>query len=137
MVWGQGELFPSANKMDVTVIKMLLRKYPKMVEIVNGLQEREELTSYEEAILKKWVPTIRNIELAIESILDPEIKQIMKYRFINRNPRKAAVIKWSSFTGRSLDRKIQEGTESVAGTLKLLGISTESIAETLKLLGTI
>lgn len=52
MVWGQGELFPSANKMDVTVIKMLLRKYPKMVEIVNGLQEREELTSYEEAILK-------------------------------------------------------------------------------------
>jgi hypothetical protein len=122
MVWEQGELFPSANKADVMATKMLLRKYPRMVEIVNGLQARSELTSDEEAILKKWSPTIKNIELAIESILDTEIKQIMKYRFISRNPRKAAVIKWSSFTGRSLDRKIQEGTESVAGTLKLLGI---------------
>ena len=122
MVWEQGELFPSANKVDIIATKMLLRKYPDMVKIVSGLQERDELSADEETILKKWAPTIRNIELAIESILDAEIKQIMKYRFINRNPRKAAVSKWSLFTDRSLDRKIQEGTESVAGTLKLLGI---------------
>lgn len=122
MVWGQGELFPSAKKVDVMATKVLLRKYPKMANIVNGLNDRKELTTEEEATLKKWKPIIMNIELAIESILDSEIREIMKYRFVDLHPRKAAVIKWSSFTGRSLDRKIQEGTESVAGTLKLLGI---------------
>ncbi|WP_340395280.1 hypothetical protein [Paenibacillus sp. FSL E2-0177] len=122
MVWEQGELFPSANKADIAKTKMLLRKYPDMMLIVNGLQVRTELSADEEAILKKWGPTIKNMELAIESIIDDEVKQIMKYRFISRNPRKAAVTRWSSFTDRSLDRKIQEGIESVAGTLKLLGI---------------
>ncbi|AIQ17055.1 hypothetical protein H70357_10580 [Paenibacillus sp. FSL H7-0357] len=122
MVWEQGELFPSANKADIVATKMLLRKYPKMAGIVNDLKGRSELTAEEAATLKKWTPIILNIELAIKAITDAEIREIMKYRFVDLHPRKAAVIKWSAFTGRSLDRKILEGTESVAGTLKLLGI---------------
>ncbi|ASA25411.1 hypothetical protein [Paenibacillus donghaensis] len=122
MVWEQGELFPRANKGDIQVTKMLLRKQPDMVKIVQALSERTELTADEAACLKKWGPVVQNVELAINSIIDREIREIMQYRFILRHPRKAAVIKWSSFTGRSLDRKIDEGTEAVAGTLKLLGI---------------
>lgn len=122
MVWEQGELFPRANKADIQTTKKLLRKHPDMKKIVKGLQEREQLTTEEEAIINKWGPTVKNVELAIESIPDSEIRLIMQYRFINCYPRKAAVTKWSSFTDRSLDRKIEEGTEAVAGTLKLLGI---------------
>lgn len=122
MVWEQGELFPSANKADVRATKMLLRKYPDMAYIVNNLIERDGLSEVEESLLQKWGPTVRNIELAIESIRDKEIKDIMKYRFISLYPRKAAVTKWSAFTDRSLDRKISEGIEMVASTLKMLGI---------------
>ncbi|MEK3963534.1 hypothetical protein [Paenibacillus sp. FSL H7-0323] len=122
MVWGQGELFPSASAVDVEITKVLLRKYQKMEITINGLKLRDSLTAKEKSTLKKWDPIINNIELAIHAILDLEIKEIMEYRFIDRNPRKAALVKWSIFTERSFDRKIQEGTESVAGTLKMLGI---------------
>lgn len=122
MAWEQGELFPSATKVDVKMTKVLLRKYPKMAVTVNGLKQRVVLGEEEESTLNKWGPIIENIELAIEAILDEEIKEIMKYRFIDKYPRKAAVIKWSSFTDRSFDRKVHEGAESVAGTLKMLGI---------------
>ncbi|ETT45236.1 hypothetical protein C162_21908 [Paenibacillus sp. FSL R7-269] len=122
MVLEQGELFPSATEVDIEITKVLLRKYPKMAITVNGLKLRGSLSPKEKSTLKKWDPIIRNIELAIHAILDLEIKEIMQYRFIDRNPRKAALIKWSIFSERSFDRKIQEGTESVAGTLKMLGI---------------
>ncbi|WP_379142334.1 hypothetical protein [Paenibacillus sp. sgz500992] len=122
MVWEQGELFPSADKSDVDRTRILLEEYSTMVDIVSGLKEREVRSAAEEKLLREWEPAIHNIVLAIEAIKNREIRDIMKYRFLNFYPRKAAVVKWHSFSERSLDRKILEGIGMVASTLKMLGI---------------
>ncbi|WP_217696533.1 hypothetical protein [Paenibacillus odorifer] len=108
--------------MDFEKAKQLLQDLPRLKGIEIDLKGREHVTEEESAVLKQLTPTIANVELAINSIRDLEIREIMKYRFINMHPRWAAIRKWGRMTERSVDRKVEEGTEAVAGTLKLLGI---------------
>ncbi|MCY7484416.1 hypothetical protein [Paenibacillus alvei] len=118
---GQLEFFPRATEEDVKAVKALVEKYPTMKRRVEVLSNKAELTDIEKKVYREYSSDIESIETAIESIADYEIRQIMKYRFIENYPRKSAVVKWRTFTDRTLDRKIVEGFEVMADVLKLYG----------------
>lgn len=118
---GQLEIFPRATAEDIKTVKAMVDKYPTMKRRVEVLSKKAELTAIEKKVYKEYSTNIENVETAIESIADSEIRQIMKYRFIENYPRKSAVVKWRTFTDRTLDRKIVEGFEVMADVLKLYG----------------
>ncbi|MCY9758952.1 hypothetical protein M5X06_28010 [Paenibacillus alvei] len=118
---GQLEFFPRATEEDVKTVKALVEEYPTKCRRVDVLSKKAELTPLERKIYGAYLNDIENVETAIESIADDEIRQIMKYRFILNHPRKSAVVKWRTFTDRTLDRKVVEGFKSMADVLKLYG----------------
>ncbi|MCY7485796.1 hypothetical protein [Paenibacillus alvei] len=118
---GQLEFFPRATEEDVKTVKALVERYPTMKRRVEVLSKKAELTAVEKKVYKEYSTDIENVETAIESIADSEIRQIMKYRFIENYPRKSAVVKWRTFTDRTLDRKIAEGFGVMTDVLKLYG----------------
>lgn len=116
---GQLEFFPRAT--DIKTVKALVEEYPTKRRRVEVLSKKAELTPIEKKVFEEYSADIENVETAIESIADDEIRQIMRYRFIENFPRKSAVVKWRTFTDRTLDRKIVEGFEAMADVLKLYG----------------
>ncbi|CAH8718219.1 hypothetical protein M5W83_11620 [Paenibacillus thiaminolyticus] len=118
---GQLEIFPRANAEDIKTVKAMVDKYPTMRRRIEVLSKKAELTPIEKEVYKEYSTEIENVETAIESIADAEIRQIMKYRFIENFPRKSAVVRWRTFTDRTFDRKIVEGFKAMADVLKLYG----------------
>lgn len=115
----QMELFPSATKEEIKYVRQQLKKYPEMRRKIAVIEQREILNDIDRKVLEKLRRKTEAIETAIECILDDEIREIMQYRFIQQHERWAAISKWNRFTDRSLDRKVQEGVECIAETLKL------------------
>lgn len=115
----QMELFPSATADEIKYVRQQLKRYPEMRRTVSVLSQKAALNDLEVKVLAKYKRKTEALETAIQCILDDEIREIMEYRFIQQHERWAAISKWSRFTDRSLDRKVQEGVESIAATLKL------------------
>ncbi|SIQ67834.1 hypothetical protein SAMN05421578_103322 [Paenibacillus macquariensis] len=115
------ELFPSPSKIEIEDVRELLKKYPSMCHTLKVLDNKTELTIYEQQVYQEYSVKKNQIEMAVQCILDQEIRGIIHFRFIEKNQRWATVTRWDRFTDRSLDRKIVEGIESIAGTLKLIG----------------
>ena len=113
------ELFPSATANEVKYVRQQLKEYPKMCRTIAVLSQKPSLNDIEQIVLAKYKRKTEALETAVQCILDDEIREIMDYRFIQHHERWAEVSKWNRFTDRSLDRKIQEGVESIAQTLKL------------------
>lgn len=117
----QLEWFPEATMEEIQAVKSLLRRYPVMRHTVDSLSKISKRTLKQEAVLQAYLDKIVNIELAVNLIMDEEIKRIIKFRFIKGNPRKSAVIRFNMITDRTIDRKVNEGIISIANTLKILG----------------
>lgn len=115
----QMELFPSATADEIRYVRQQLKKYPDMCRRISVLSQKAVLNDIDQKVLSKLKRKTEAIETAIQCILDDEVREIMHYRFIESHERWAAVSKWTRFTDRSLDRKVQEGVVSIAGTLKL------------------
>lgn len=113
------ELFPSATADEIKYVRQQLKKYPEMRRTISVLSKKPALNDIEQKVLAKYTRKTEAIETATQCILDDEIREIMHYRFIESHERWAAVSKWNRFTDRSLDRKVREGVEAIAGTLKL------------------
>ena len=105
-------LFPEATSIDTAKTRGMLSKYKKALRDASSAPvERRE----------QQIEQLETLERAVNAILDPEIREIMRYRFIEGNPRKAAIVRFNLFTSRTLDRKIEEGADSVANSLKTWG----------------
>lgn len=117
----QIELFPRASKADRAKIKFRLEKYQKYKRTIRELGVRTDLTEQEKEVLEEARGIVNDIETAINIISDEEVKEIILYRYIRAYPRKAALVRWNTFTGRTFDRKVLEGIEEIASTLKMLG----------------
>ncbi|QCT02709.1 hypothetical protein E6C60_1994 [Paenibacillus algicola] len=118
----QMEIFPSVTEVEKQAVRSLLRRYPKMKLTVELLKDKAR-NERQQALYSEWRSKVEDIEMAISLIMDPEVKRLIEYRFIHGNPRKAAVIKFNVITDRSIDRRINEGIDSIASTLKLMGAS--------------
>lgn len=117
----QLEWFPEATAAEAQAVRNLLRRYPVMRRTVSALSQLPNLTEKQNDVQQTYQLKIRNIELAVNLIMDEEVKNMIEYRFIKGHPRKAAVNRFRLITDRSVDRKIREGISSIANTLKLMG----------------
>ncbi|PAF31876.1 hypothetical protein CHI14_09495 [Paenibacillus sp. 7516] len=116
----QMEFYESVTETEKLMVRSMLRRYPKMKLTVDMLSEKER-NERQQALYIDWKSKVELIEMAVNLIMDKEVRELIEYRFIKGHPRKAAVVKFRLVTDRSVDRWIDEGVESIASTLKLMG----------------
>ncbi|WJH28434.1 hypothetical protein N6H13_25925 [Paenibacillus sp. CC-CFT742] len=116
------ELFPNASDEDVEFAKSLLHRYTRMKSTSQQLEKKEQLTDKEKQVMSEYQHKTGCIEMAVSLIVDDNVRRVMEFRFIRGNPRWGTIKRFSSVTDRSIDRRIVRGIESVAETLKLIGV---------------
>lgn len=113
------ELFPEATATEIKLTKAYLKKYrekKKKTELFEcGLPQTEKQKKVYEA-LRKFTTSI---ELAVDQILDDNVKAVIEYRFIKGNTRAATILKFSgwNYCDKTIDRKIEDGIVAIANTL--------------------
>ncbi|WP_025720233.1 hypothetical protein [Paenibacillus sp. 1-18] len=120
----QMELYPSITEADKKAVRKLLGNYPKMRLTVESLGRKESLTAEERQVYQEWSKLITELDMAINLILDDEVKKIIEHRFIKGRKYKFTVIQFQNrgMSVNTIDRRIDEGVKSIAETLKLCGI---------------
>ncbi|WP_025681137.1 hypothetical protein [Paenibacillus massiliensis] len=118
----QMELFPTANKSDMQAARSLLNRYTRMRKAADILASRPVLTEKEEEALGEYQKKADSIEMAVKMIIDDDVRRVMEFRFIRGNTRWGTVSRFNTISDRSVDRRIVRGVESVAETLKVIGI---------------
>lgn len=152
MAWGQGELFPTANKAEIQRTKFLLGKYTNMISLMQDFEkfekdlkqttidgeaarriDQDELNADKTAnatILiekQRWVYQqyqfyTQQLWRAYTLIQEPDAKRAIDYRYIQGHSYKETVLFFrNGLSISTIRRKILEGTESIANTLKLMG----------------
>ncbi|MCM3273677.1 hypothetical protein [Paenibacillus elgii] len=116
------ELFPEASKVDIARTKTYLKKFVKMKKALEDFEQNPPETEKQRNEQAKWKRIVRNIERAKEQILQYDVSVVIEYRFIKGNSRAATILRFSSWgcCDKTIDRKIEEGTISIANTLKYL-----------------
>ncbi|MEK3788770.1 hypothetical protein [Paenibacillus sp. FSL K6-1230] len=118
----QMELFPRANKSDMHATRILLNRYARMRKAADILGNRADLTEKEKLVLDEYRQKADAVEMAVKMIMDDNVRRVIEFRFIRGNARWGTVSRFSEITDRSVDRRITRGVESIAETLKLIGI---------------
>ena len=118
----QMELFPRTNRQDIQAARSLLNRYLRMRKTSELLLQKEGITDKEKQVAEEYKQKADAIQMAVRMIMDDEVRRVMEYRFIKGYPRWGTVRHFSNITDRSVDRRIDKGIESVAETLKLIGI---------------
>ncbi|QLG39382.1 hypothetical protein HW560_15645 [Paenibacillus sp. E222] len=118
----QMELFPNASEQDILMAKRLLQRFTRMKSIILELAKKDNLTEKENQVLIEYRQKTTCIEMAVSLIVDDAVRRVMEFRFIRGNPRWGTIKRFSSVTDRSIDRQIVRGIESVAETLKIIGV---------------
>ncbi|MBM6385654.1 MAG: hypothetical protein JSY10_16975 [Paenibacillus sp.] len=118
----QMELFPKADRTDYEFARSMLKRFLRMRQTSEALQNRALLTEKEQQVKVEYQQKADAVEMAVNLIQDDGVKKVMEYRFIRGFPRWGTVNKFHNITDRSVDRRIVKGIESVAETLKLIGV---------------
>lgn len=116
------EIYPRANEVDKQVARSLLNKYARMRRGADILSSKPRLTEKERKALDDWQQQADDVEMAVKMIMDDDVRRVMEFRFIRGNSRWGTVTRFNSITDRSVDRRIVKGVESVAETLKIIGM---------------
>jgi len=115
------ELFPSATSKDICLTKTLLVKYKRLKNLVVDFEKNNGHDQQQVAYSKAKEAT-HNIERAVNLILDVDTRRIIEYRYLKGHSYKVTILHFNStMADRTIDRKIIDGIESVANTLKLWG----------------
>ena len=115
---GQLDLFPRATEEDKETAKRKLSRYKRYVSIKIELEKRSKLTPKQQVALEECNRNIIDLEGAVKLILDPEIREIVQYRYIEGNTWKLTVLHFANMMDdRTVDHKLRRGIESVAETL--------------------
>jgi len=119
----QLELYPSATKADRQGAKALLRKYRKNKAIVNEFDKigADKLAPDKRIIYNTALKRVNDVERAVRLILDPEIRDMIEHKYIRGDIRrhKDTVSRFSLWDQSTVGRKLNEGIESVAESIKL------------------
>ncbi|WP_059043984.1 hypothetical protein [Paenibacillus rubinfantis] len=152
MVWGQEELFPSANEVEIQRTKFLLGKYTEMVSLMRDFEENEPelsqvavdgeaarridqdelhadktanaavLVEKQRWVYKQYKFYTNQIRRAWALIQDPDAKAAVDYRYLKGYSAKETLLFFRrSMSDSTIRRRIEEGEESIANTLKLMG----------------
>jgi len=117
LVLGDEGLFPIASDADKKLTKTLLEKYRKAKLVINEFSDSDTIPPK----LVEYKRLVNLIEMAHRLILDDEVKRIIEFRYLKGNTYKATILYFQSImSDRTIDRKLDEGIESIANTVKLL-----------------
>ncbi|BFH11155.1 hypothetical protein P4K96_29060 [Bacillus cereus] len=118
---GQAEWYPLATEGEKQAVKRLMTHYPRMSKTLKELTAKESLTQREQQVKTSLEHIVRNIEMAVRLIQDDEVREITEFRYLKKHSRQQTLIRWNKVTDRTVDRYLNDGIESVANTLKLIG----------------
>ncbi|MEY9097053.1 hypothetical protein [Paenibacillus sp. RC84] len=115
-------LFPVVTQADIVRTKALLKQYREKKQKVIFFEMNPPETESQAAKHAALIKYTRLIERAVEQIIYPDVRSVIEYRFIKGNSRAATILHFSGwdYSDKTIDRKIIEGTESVANTLLYL-----------------
>ncbi|OPA77456.1 hypothetical protein BVG16_13445 [Paenibacillus selenitireducens] len=120
MLAEQLELFPRATKEDIEATRQLLDEYVACVNNVKVLEEDgiEKLDPEEKKTYDKSVYKINRLNRAVKLIVNQDIREIIKYRYIEGNGHSLTIQKYAKVMDVStVNRKINKGIESIADSL--------------------
>lgn len=119
----QMDIFPVADKLEIRNAKALLAGYRKTKAAAAEFERRGINTLAPSQTMKynALQERVQAIESAVRLILDPEVRQIIETRYIKGERHKVTVLRFESrMHAATVHRKLIEGIESVANSLKLL-----------------
>ncbi|MFD2334674.1 hypothetical protein ACFSR7_35980 [Cohnella sp. GCM10020058] len=118
----QMDIFPMANKLEIRNAKALLAGYRKTKAAANEFERRglNNLAPSQTIKYNALQERVQAIESAVRLILDPDVRQIIETRYIKGERHKITIMRFSNYHEVTVGRKLNEGIESVANSLKLL-----------------
>lgn len=115
----QLELFPIAGENEIDSTVKLLSQYKRMRSYINDFESNPK-SSGDPSYYKRYCEIVSYIERAHRLIVDDEVKRVIEQRFFKTNKRKITVALFrNSMSESTVDRRIDEGIESIANTLKM------------------
>ncbi|MEK3749440.1 hypothetical protein NYE25_14445 [Paenibacillus sp. FSL E2-8871] len=111
------------TKADREATKALLRDYPRLCRTITVYQAKESLTKLEVQVLLESKKQVEEMNAAFELILDEEVKDIIKHRYVKARKHKLTIATYRATSSEAtINRRIDVGVESIAECLKLAGI---------------
>ncbi|QDH23471.1 hypothetical protein [Saccharibacillus brassicae] len=117
----QIEIFPAVTDDEKRAVRALLERYPRMKTMCLAMERRTERTDREEEVRRVYQRMIDDIHTAIMLIVDDEVRLVLEERFFRSRTYKTTIFRFASMSARTIDRRINEGVETVAECLKLWG----------------
>lgn len=107
-------LFPEATSIEVKKAKSYMEQYRRAKKMTETFPDR---------VTAKQKELIADIERSIALILDEDVRKIIEYRYVRGNSHKVTIGHYTGagWSERTIDRKIEEGLESIANTLVFCG----------------
>lgn len=111
-----------ATAKEIEIAKSLLSRYRKLKAMIEGFGMNPPETDKQLKTQEYAIRYTRNLERAVNQIVDCNVRALIEYRFIKGNSRSATILRFSGwdYCDKTIDRKIIEGIESVANSLLFL-----------------
>jgi len=119
----QLELYPSATEADKKIAKALLKRYRKNKSNLAEFERKgtDRLAKEQLKVYNTAKKEVESVESAVRLILKPDIREMIEHKYINGELRrhKDTLNRFNLWDQSTVGRKLNEGIESVAGSIKL------------------
>ena len=117
----QMEIFPAVTDDEKLAVRTLLERYPRMKMMCLALERRTDRTGKEETVRRIYKKLVEDIDTAVNLIVDDEVRRVLEERYFRSQKYKTTIFRFSSMSERTVDRRIDEGVETITECLKLCG----------------
>ncbi len=116
------ELFPEATETEIKIAKSYLKQYQEKKQKVLLFERTPPKTEKQKKLQADLIKFTTQIEIAVDQILQKDVKAVIEYMFIKGNSRAATILRFKGWNccDKTIDRKVIEGATSVANTLLYL-----------------
>lgn len=118
----QLDMYPEATNEEINQTKSLLTRYRRYKAVVAELEGMNDLAPKQRKAYNAYLKATREIERAVRLILEPDVRKMIERRYIQGERHKMIVFYFSNMHPSTVDRKLNEGIESIANSLKLLEV---------------
>jgi len=117
----QIEIFPAVTDDEKRAVRTLLERYPRMKTMCLALERRTNRTDREEDVRRVYRRITDDIDTAVNLIVDDEVRRVLEERYFRSRTYKMTIFRFAAMSPRTVDRRIEEGVETIAECLKLWG----------------
>lgn len=117
----QIEIFPAITDDEKLVVRVLLERYPRMKMMCLALERQTERVDKEENVRRVYKKLVEDINTAVNLIVDDEVRRVLEERYFHSRKYKTTIFRFPSMSARTVDRRIDEGVETITECLKLWG----------------